>query len=145
MAAMATMPPPEQNAAGWLVYHSLKTQFPDTEVSVPWDDFYIGEDKTSVAPNQEEDKPVHTMTVDLPLPGGPRVLILEEFADKSWATFFKDCPDIIGGSNKSWGDAISDLAITAHDILQDILQYQDAVSPYQEKRRQFIKKAFNIQ
>ena len=77
-------------------------------------------------------------------PGQTCVTVFEEFADGSWAIFFEDCPNIIGGSNDSWEDALSDLAVIVRDILQDIEKYEDSVSLYQEERRQFIKKVFGL-
>ena len=85
-----------------------------------------------------------TISVDLPFPGQTCVTVFEEFADGSWAIFFEDCPNIIGGSNDSWEDALRDLAVIVRDILQDIEKYEDSVSLYQEERRQFIKKIFGL-
>ena len=134
-----TVKPTEENTAARLVYHSWRIRFPE---EIQKDDLMDYEEPATLF--QKEDKPVHIFKVDLPFPGQTCVTVFEEFADGSWAIFFEDCPNIIGGSNDSWEDALSDLAVIVRDILQDIEKYEDSVSLYQEERRQFIKKVFGL-
>ena len=87
--------------------------------------------------------PLFCLQFHLPLPSGQWPIVLEGFGDGSWAAYFEADRNIISGSNDNWMASLHNLVTNASDELQTIRECGDNITPYIEKRRDFLEKVFS--